>query len=247
MFIVPDTSLILCPLDGQSSKYIDVYTHNIHISISPFIQGFPDNSVLKNPRDFRRPEFSLWVGKTPLEGGMATCSSIPAWEIPWTEEPGSVKPMGSQRVGHDWTTEHAHLYSVYMYINRQVARQTEIDIEPWVHNSTPVLTQHHRLIMASFLYICNSPGSHLGPHHSSKYLLFAPSPCIYPFLADSHTPPDHKKRVIGFGPTRSLQVKFLSLIPQDILDKGSVLHNSAYIAEIFCWQSLVQQGSLKKI
>ena len=144
---------------------------------------------------------------------MATCSSILAWEIPWTEEPGSIKPMESQRMGHDWTTEHARLYSIYMYTNRQVARQMEIDIEPWAHNSTPVLTQHHRLIMASFLYICNSPGSHLGPHHSSKYLLFAPSPCVYPYLAHSHTPPDHKKRFIGFGPTRSLQVKFLSLIP----------------------------------
>ena len=32
---------------------------------------------------------------------MATNSSIPAWEIPWTEEPGGLQSMGSQRVGHD--------------------------------------------------------------------------------------------------------------------------------------------------
>ena len=32
---------------------------------------------------------------------MATHSSIPAWEIPWTEEPGGLLSMGSQRVGHD--------------------------------------------------------------------------------------------------------------------------------------------------
>ena len=37
----------------------------------------------------------------PLEKGMATHSSILAWEIPWTEEPGGLQSMGSQRVGHD--------------------------------------------------------------------------------------------------------------------------------------------------
>ena len=37
----------------------------------------------------------------PLERGMATHSSILAWRIPWTEEPGRLQPMGSQRVGHD--------------------------------------------------------------------------------------------------------------------------------------------------
>ena len=36
-----------------------------------------------------------------LEKEMATHSSIPAWEIPWTEEPSVLQPMGSQRVGHD--------------------------------------------------------------------------------------------------------------------------------------------------
>jgi len=35
---------------------------------------------------------------------MATHSSILAWRIPWTEEPGGLQPMGSQRIGHDWTT-----------------------------------------------------------------------------------------------------------------------------------------------
>ena len=37
----------------------------------------------------------------PLEEGMATDSSILAWKIPWTEEPGGLQSMGSQRVGHD--------------------------------------------------------------------------------------------------------------------------------------------------
>ena len=36
-----------------------------------------------------------------LEKEMATDSSILAWKIPWTEEPGRLQSMGSQRVGHD--------------------------------------------------------------------------------------------------------------------------------------------------
>ena len=37
----------------------------------------------------------------PLEKEMATHSSVLAWKIPWTEEPGGLHSMGSQRVGHD--------------------------------------------------------------------------------------------------------------------------------------------------
>ena len=37
-----------------------------------------------------------------LEKGMATCSSILAGKIPWTEEPDGLQSMGLQRVGHDW-------------------------------------------------------------------------------------------------------------------------------------------------
>ena len=37
----------------------------------------------------------------PLEEEMATHSSILAWKIPWTEEPGGLQGKGSQRVGHD--------------------------------------------------------------------------------------------------------------------------------------------------
>ena len=42
----------------------------------------------------------------PLEEEMATHSSIFAWRIPWTEEPGGLQSIGSQRVGYDWATEH---------------------------------------------------------------------------------------------------------------------------------------------
>ena len=40
----------------------------------------------------------------PLEEGMATHASVLAWRIPWTEEPGGLQSIGSQRVKHDWVT-----------------------------------------------------------------------------------------------------------------------------------------------
>ena len=47
----------------------------------------------------------MWVqslgGEDPLEEGMATHSRVLAWRIPWTEEPGGLQSIGSQRVGHD--------------------------------------------------------------------------------------------------------------------------------------------------
>ena len=39
----------------------------------------------------------------PLEEGMATHSSMLAWRIPWTEEPGGLQSIGPQRVGHSWS------------------------------------------------------------------------------------------------------------------------------------------------
>ena len=52
--------------------------------------------------------------KDPLEKEMATHSSILAWEIPWTEEPGELQSMGSQRVGHDWVTK--HMVRIYLLL-----------------------------------------------------------------------------------------------------------------------------------
>ena len=45
----------------------------------------------------------------PLEKEMATYSSILAWKIPWTEEPGGLQSMGLQRARHNLSTEHALL------------------------------------------------------------------------------------------------------------------------------------------
>ena len=46
-------------------------------------------------------QFQSLSQEDPLEEGTAAYSSVFAWEIPWTEEPGRLQSIGSQRVGHD--------------------------------------------------------------------------------------------------------------------------------------------------
>ena len=58
--------------------------------------------MVKNPSSMQETWFQSLDQEDPLENGMATHYSILAWRIPWTEEPGGLQSMGSQRVGHDW-------------------------------------------------------------------------------------------------------------------------------------------------
>ena len=67
--------------------------------------------VVKNPcanAGDRRDISSILGRKDPLQQEMATHSSILAWRIPRTEEPGGLQYMESHRVGHDWATEFFH-------------------------------------------------------------------------------------------------------------------------------------------
>ena len=57
--------------------------------------------MVKNLPAMQETRIQSLGGEDPLEKGMATHSSIVAWRIPWTEEPGGLLCMGSQRVGHD--------------------------------------------------------------------------------------------------------------------------------------------------
>ena len=46
---------------------------------------------------------------------MTVCSSIIAWNIPWTEEPGWLQSMRLQNVGHDWVTGHTHIHTYILF------------------------------------------------------------------------------------------------------------------------------------
>ena len=62
--------------------------------------SFPGDLV-KNPPGIQETRIQFLVQEDPLEKEIATYSSTLAWKIPWTEEPGKLQSMGSQRVGHD--------------------------------------------------------------------------------------------------------------------------------------------------
>ena len=63
---------------------------------------------IKNPPAMQETWVQSLSWEDPLEEGMATPVFILAWRILWTEEPGGLQSMGSQRVRHDWATKHAH-------------------------------------------------------------------------------------------------------------------------------------------
>ena len=64
-------------------------------------RGFPGGSDGKESTCNARDLGLTLDWEDPLEEGMATHSSILAWRISWTEEPGGLQSMGSQRVGHN--------------------------------------------------------------------------------------------------------------------------------------------------
>ena len=65
--------------------------------------------IVKNPLQFRRLRFYSWVGKIPWRREWQPTPVFLPGESTWTEEPGKLQSMGSQRIGHDWATKHTHM------------------------------------------------------------------------------------------------------------------------------------------
>ena len=88
----------------------EAFSHSGRISFHSSSSGvFPNGSAGKEPAcQCRRPRFNPWVGKIPWRRERATDASILAWRIPWTEEPGRLQAMGSQRDGHDGSVRTQH-------------------------------------------------------------------------------------------------------------------------------------------
>ena len=82
---------IFSPLFQSSSNFIRTYLN---------IRAFLVAQTVKNPLAMQETQVQSLGREDPLEKGMATHSSILVWEIPWTEEPGRLQSMGSQK---SWT------------------------------------------------------------------------------------------------------------------------------------------------
>ena len=82
---------------GKVCLYLKSHRALFKVGFRMCIHGFPGGSVVKNP-----PANAEAAGSTPGSGGssrggiLATHSSILAWKIPWTEEPGGLRSTGSQ-------------------------------------------------------------------------------------------------------------------------------------------------------
>ena len=79
-----------------------IYTDKLHSGLAVrFIKGLPSGSVVKYLPTVQEPQ-EMWVRslgrEDSLDKGTATHSSILAWEIPWTEEPGGLQSVGLQRI-----------------------------------------------------------------------------------------------------------------------------------------------------
>ena len=57
--------------------------------------------MVKKLLEMQETRVPLLGQEDPMQKEIATHSSIFAWKIPWTEEPGGLQSMGSERVGHD--------------------------------------------------------------------------------------------------------------------------------------------------
>ena len=64
-------------------------------------KGFPCGSEEENLPAMQETQVQSLGQEDPLEKEMATHSSVLAWRIPWTEEPGGLQSMGSQRLRHN--------------------------------------------------------------------------------------------------------------------------------------------------
>ena len=83
---------------------IDSERFMLFANVYAMSMGFPGGSAVKNPPAMQETQEMLdqSLGREdPPEKSMATHSSILAWRIPWTEEPGRLVATGSQRVGHN--------------------------------------------------------------------------------------------------------------------------------------------------
>ena len=76
----------------------------INLCVFPGVGSSLVAQTVKNPLQCGRPGFDPWIGKIPWRRAWQPIPVFFPRESPWTEEPGGLQPMGSQRVRHNWAT-----------------------------------------------------------------------------------------------------------------------------------------------
>ena len=83
--------------------------------------GFPGGLAVKNPPAMRETQVQSLDQEDCLEKEMATHTSILAWEIPWTEEPGGLQSVGLQRIRHDLATQQQQQPLIIYYVGIMIS------------------------------------------------------------------------------------------------------------------------------
>ena len=88
--------------------------------------------TVKNPPTMQETQVRSLGWADPQEKGVATHSSIHAWRIPWSKEPGGLQSVWSQRVGYDWLT-HTHTHTTFMMFSEFYSHFTmrKLKWRPW--------------------------------------------------------------------------------------------------------------------
>ena len=117
------TGTVICISDDQQHwAFFPVPIGHLYLISTPGSGRFPGEGIgyllkyswaslvaqtVKNPPAMWKIWVRSLVLEDPLEEGMATHSSIPAWRIPWTEEPSRLQSKGLPRVEHEWAAKHS--------------------------------------------------------------------------------------------------------------------------------------------
>ena len=93
---------------------------------------------VKNPRAVQETQVQSLGQEDPLQEEVPTNSSILAWKISWTEEPGGLQSKGLQRAGHDWVWAQTVLIKRR---HKQAERQGKMKAKIWVMHLQPWFTE----------------------------------------------------------------------------------------------------------
>ena len=126
---VPSGAEISCVHSKANAQQKLIHTSQAASSegVKEYYWGSPGGASGKEPacqcRRHKRHGFDPWVGKIPLEEGMATHSSVLAWRMPWIEEPGRPQSIGSHAVGYDWSDEAQHKEYYYSFCTNETIEE----------------------------------------------------------------------------------------------------------------------------
>ena len=124
----------MLPLNILSDLWNRCFFHPLkvlsHYSFSKYLLSSSHESLVAQMVKHLSTMQETWVRslgqEDPVEKEMAIHSSTIAWKIPWTEEPGRLQSMGSQRVRHDWATLLTYLtYPWTRYCSRYLGYLSE--------------------------------------------------------------------------------------------------------------------------